>query len=397
MHTAYKRKIAAACALMMLFYGGLVTNGFAVYQPFIISENGFTNAQASLILTVRNLASFLAMLLAGVCYRKLGLKRGIILSGLCGGAGLILFALAGDSLPVNCLAGLLLGVPFGIGATIPMSILVERTFTEEKKRVLGLCAAMTGLSTLGIPSGITAVIERFGLKTAFMGEGILFLSVTVVVFWLLRELPAYAESAEAAPEGPSADTGLRPLTKKQAPLMGAVAVLCGAVGFVGCTNLSVLCTTEGISPQGAALAVSVFGITLTVSKALYGFVSEKLGTVRCNWLYGGILIAGLLLTTRIQRGTLWMLLSMAVYAIGLATATVGLTVWAGELAPAGQHSRLARLFQLGYMGGGLLFAYMPGVMADAFGSYVPAYLVLAGFALLFTLGIGYIYQRAREK
>lgn len=390
-----KIKTAVACSLMMLFFGGLSSNGFAVYQPYFISVCGFTNAQASLILTVRNLSSFLAMLFAGVFYRRLSLRNGITLAGACGGAGLLLFALARGSFFMNCLAGFIMGVCFGAGATIPMSLLAEATFTEGRKRVLGVAAAMTGLSTLGIPSLITAVIEARGLAAAFTGEGALYLVISAAVWLLLKDAPASGTAgSEPAPEQKQA-RALRPLGKKQIPLMACIAVCCGAVGFAGCTHLTVLCTGEGVSAQGAALAVSVFGITLTVSKALYGFAAERFGTQRCNLLYGAILTAGLLLMRFVGRGAGWMFLAMGVYAFGLASATVGLTVWASDLAPAGQHAKTARLFQLGYMGGSLLFTYMPGLLADLTGSYVPAFDVFALMTVLFTAGIAGIYRRNR--
>ena len=46
--------VCLGCTLMLLVCGGLCINVFSVTQPYILSQNGFTNTQTSMITTVRS-------------------------------------------------------------------------------------------------------------------------------------------------------------------------------------------------------------------------------------------------------------------------------------------------------------------------------------------------------
>ena len=74
-------------ALTMLSTVGLGVNVFAVYQPEIIALRHFTNAQGSLITTVRSLFILIALLTVNRVCARLGLRRSMTL-------GVVLIALS---------------------------------------------------------------------------------------------------------------------------------------------------------------------------------------------------------------------------------------------------------------------------------------------------------------
>ena len=55
--------------------------------------------------------------------------------------------------------------------------------------------------------------------------------------------------------------------------------------------------------------------------------------------------------------------------------SVSLSVWAGDLSAGPDYDRLVKWLSSAYMLGSLLTGPMPGMLADRFGSYVPAYLL----------------------
>ena len=60
----------------MLFIAmGMAANVFSVYQPYILAANGFTNAQGSLIVTIRCLLALVGMMTAEFLFSRLGLRR----------------------------------------------------------------------------------------------------------------------------------------------------------------------------------------------------------------------------------------------------------------------------------------------------------------------------------
>ena len=382
--------------LMMLFFAGLLSNGFSVYQPYIISENGFSNTLTSRIITVKNLASFAAMLLTGAYYKQLSLRTGIAAAGFIGAAGLLLFGLA-KSVPAYFAAAILTGTCYGLGSTIPMAILVKRWFVGRRKTVLGICSAMTGLSTIGFPSLLTHILTTGGLMPAFLLHALLTLLVSIACLLLLKDDPSEEgltpygiDEASAEPQ----KTGAGPGLTRSEWILAYVMLLClGGVGYTGVTHLAVLFSGEGVSPQIAALGISFSGIVLTCSKSVFGVLSERWGMRRVNALFGALLIIGTVLCWFVKQGTFMVFLAMLFYSPGLAVVSVGVTAWGGELSAPGEYDRTVSRFLTAYMGGGLLFTILPGILADRYdGSYVPAYMIFTLCAIFGILIIRRLYR-----
>ena len=81
MPKSLKRAIlsCAGCTLMLFVTCGLAFNVFSAAQPYILTQNGFTNTQTSLITTVRSAAYLLGTFAIGRYYRRLGYRAGCAL------------------------------------------------------------------------------------------------------------------------------------------------------------------------------------------------------------------------------------------------------------------------------------------------------------------------------
>ena len=394
----YGWAVCAGCALLLFCTSGLAINAFTIYQPYILTQNGFTNAQSSLIVTVRSLMSFGSMLLSGLYYRKLSLRTGMGLAGAMTAAGFFLFGGA-KSFAAYAIAAAVVGLGYGLGTMIPVSIAMERWFIEKRTVAVGLCSAVTGLSTLGIPSLLTWLIEKLGLGAAFRIEGAFIALLILVSFLLIRSRPAdmgmepYG-SWDGVEHG-GIDAHGRSISRRQWALLVPMLLCVGAFTSVGYSHITVLAKGEGFSSQTIALAVTVSGIALMASKFGYGLLEEKLTTYQTNWLFGAILTAGLILCCAIGGRTAMLFIAMIVYAMGLPLGTVGLTAWAGDLAAPEQYDETIRRFQVGYSAGGLVFSSLPGILADRFGgSYVPAYIFFTACAVFTVVVIQRLYRRA---
>jgi len=390
--------VCAGCALLLFCTSGLSINAFTVYQPYIMAQNGFTNAQSSAIITFRSLSSFLGMLLTGFYYKKLSLRTGM---GAAGGlllAGFVTYAFA-ESHFAYCLGSTLVGFGYGFGTMIPIAMVLGRWFAAKRTFALGICSAVTGFSTLGIPSLLTGLVEKYGLRHTFLLEsGCIALLVAAAVL-LIRSDPGELglQPYGAAPEEDAAPAASGPsvLTGKYWLLIVPMLLLLGAMTNVGYSHLSVLLSSQGFDGQLTALAITVSGITLTLGKYGYGWLSDRVGTYHSNRIFGAVLTLGMTLCCVMGSSPAVMLAAMVCYGAGLATTTVGLNAWAGDLSSPDQYNVNVRRFQLGYSGGTLLFSSLPGVLADRFGgSYVPAYLFFV-FCTLFVLGsVQWLYRDA---
>ena len=143
----YAWTVCIGCALLLFCTSGLAVNAFTIYQPFIMEQNGFSNTQTSSIVSFRTFAGLVGMLLSGVFYKKVSLRNGMGLAGIASAAGFALFGLA-KTYPVYCLAAAVTGIGYGLGAMIPIAIVIRSWFYESRNLAIGICSAATGLSTV---------------------------------------------------------------------------------------------------------------------------------------------------------------------------------------------------------------------------------------------------------
>lgn len=374
--------VCAGCALLLFCTSGLSINAFTIYQPYFISLKHFSNTQASALLTFRYTASLASMFVTVKYYKRLGMRRGMTLSGAIMVLSFVLYGIA-EKYWQYCAAAVLTGIGYGTGTMIPIAILLGRWFKEKKDTAIGICSSVTGISTLGIPSLIARSVETRGLRFTFCAEASV---IALLVFFcrcLLRNSP---EEMELTPYGSDPDrnesgrgmTGRaeRDLSKGRLAVMLLMLLFIGGVMSVSYSHLAVLITGEGQSEETAALAMSVSGFSLMLGKMAYGRLEDLWGTVKCNKVFAPVFLTGITLCCFIGRSSCLLYPAIVLYSFGMAYMAIGLSTWPAELStPAGQ-DRLIQLFQIGYAAGSLVFSPLPGILADRFGgSYVPSFIL----------------------
>lgn len=384
----YAWVICFACSLLIFCTSGLAVNAFSVYQPFIISENNFSNTQSSVIITVRNLFSLVSMLCVELYYKKLGMRNGMALAGALVSFSFLTFGLA-HTYTAYLFSSALIGTGYGLGTMIPVSVLIKRWFNEKQSTALGICSAVTGLSTLGIPTVIQSSVERFSLSRTFITEGV-FCLVLTAVFWLLirnspeekRLKPLGNKKSEAGTSGLCGK-----LQKSDIMLIVPMLLLIGAVMNVSYSHITVLMTGEGFSERVSALAISVSGISLMTGKICYGKLGDKIGLEKSNFVFAPVFVTGTLLCCFISKGYAVLFIAMVVYSFGMAYMSVGLSSWPLLFSDGADYGKTVKYFQIGYASGCLIFSSFPGIIADRFeGSYVPSFFIFTVLsAIVFVL------------
>lgn len=395
----YSVAVCVGCALLLFCTSGLSVNTFTIYQPYILKLNNFTNAQSSMIITVRNLFSFGALLAVRYYYKLFSKRYGMALAGLFIAAGFVLFGTAG-SFGAYCAAAAITGLGYGFGTMVPITMLLSEWFSAKRNTAIAACSAVTGLSTLGIPSVLAASVEKIGMKYTFFIEAAVIAVIILIAFLLIRDHPSdkglepYGEGTVSAKSG-VCETGL---TAGDMLLLIPALILIGAVMNVSYSHLTVHMTKEGFSSAVSAVAVAVSGIVLTVSKIIYGRLGDRFSSYACNYVFACLLIPGLLLFRFISKGTPLLFAATALYSSGLSFMAVGLSVWANELSSDKDRQRNIQLFQVLYSAGSLMFSPVPGIMADnSGGSYLPAFLMFLCFAVYVVFAVQFSYVRVRKR
>ncbi len=393
--------VCVGCALLIYCTAGLAVNAFTIYQPFILRENGFTNAQSSLLITVRSLAAFLSSMLAERVYRLLPLRAGMALAGLASALGFVVYGAAGNYAGY-CAAAALVGVGFGIGTMTPISVLLGRWFVKDRMLAVSICSAVTGLAVFGVPSLLTWLIQRLGLRTSFLLEGAAIALFSLVSFVLIRDDP---QRMGMSPYGEGGEERARQrahgnvsLDLRDRLFVAPFALAAGVVTSVGYGHLTVYMTSMSYNPGVIASAITVCGVALMLGKLLYGATAERIGNRRTHTAFGTILIAGMLLCCFAGKGLAVLYAAVAVYGLGLALTTVGLTTLAADWSTPDHYRATVEQLQTGYFAGALLFSPIPGVIADHNGgSYLPSFALFLGCSIYMLAAIRIVYRRKRRQ
>ena len=386
--------ICIGCTLLLFCNVGLTTSSFSVYQPYLIKIIGLSNTQASTVITIRTLCSMLAIPFVQKYIKLCGLRRSLILMTVLAALSFFGFGFA-NSFISCCIAAAMLGFCYGLGGTVSVSIAIKRSFTSHKTLALGICSAGTGLATIVWPPIATFFISHFSLRAALWFEALFLVAATFIALRLvspqINTRPAELNQSDInAPRSKN--------ERKRFILVLCAAFFIGAMGNTGWNHLSVLYSTEGADLRTVSRLISLVGLALTMGKVLFGEVADRIGGKRTAITFCSILIMGEILACFAGRLSIPIACaSMLFMGMGLPISTVGFSSMAADLSTPGHYPSSLSNFQLSYMVGSFLTGPLPGIIADRFGSYVPAYYALSVFALATLILISCAYSVGRKE
>lgn len=378
----YRWIICAGCTLMFFCTAGLGMTGFSVYQPYLISVGGLTNAQASLLTSVRSMFTFLTMFVSANILNKTDIRLGGTLSVFGITVSLLLFG-AADSFPVYMLAAAVAGICYAVGGMLAVSVMIHRWFEEHEGLAVGICSAGSGFSAvIGTPV-ITWMIETFSMKQAFFMEAGFVVILAALVFLMLRNRPKGEERPPqfvSKAEKENTRENLFKVGKREQIFVLAGALLMG-FSYAASSHISVLYRNAGYGVGQVSLLVSVMGAALFIGKCFYGEAADKIGSYRSGNLFFGMLVSGSALCCLAEnRNMVSAVAAVVLVCGGSVLLSVGLTIIAGAVAKQKYYAVVVRRIQIIYMLGSMVFGVVPGMIADHVGSYVPAYGLITVFA-----------------
>jgi len=382
MHSIHRAWLVCAGAMLMMFVStGLLVNTLTVYMPYLLAAYDMTNAQGSLINTIRCLASLVSMLFVERYYRKVGVRRGAVLAMALCAVSYFLYGLCRSFIQF-CMVAVIGGVAYSLGGIVAVTIVIDAWFVDRKGAAMGICTAGSGFAMVLLPPVLTNLLEHRGIPITFFAEAALMLVLTVVIGIALggdcpeqMDLEPYRAANGAAETG-----GERPkggtMSRGGLVVMLVAMAFIGSVGGPGYNHLTVLYTSFGYDSMTVAFGMSLIGGMLIVGKCVFGLITDRIGAYRTNYLFGGVLIVGFVvccMTVMCRTGLLFA--AQFCLGLGMSICTVGLPVWAGDLSDPERHSRTVQQFQTAYSAGALVFSPLPGVLADLTGSYLPSYIL----------------------
>lgn len=405
----YRFTICALSTVMVFVCVGLVSNAFSICLPFIIKVHGFSNTQISLLATMKSVTSLLAMFAADRYYGRLGLKKGIALAMLSASLSFFIYGISSTPL-LYCAASALSGISYAMGGMIPASLLIRQWFPLKPAAALGIAASGSGIGSVLGPVTLLFLIENFGLSSAFLAQALAVAAVTLPIVALIRENTPEHTGIETAgvedfPETEVSSGSSRDcihggtllhnrLSRREQLRILCGSFLIGVLGLTGFNYLSLLYTSAGHSAATVSFFLSLMGILLIAGKCSFGWIADRAGSFRTAALFCLFLCIGqLLYCFAPQSGRLLFGITFLFLGMGLALASVGLSIMASDFCQVGNYATVLKNYQLSYALGGLVSSAVPGMLADRTGSYLPSYILFFILSIALFLFIIPVYRR----
>jgi MFS family permease len=395
---------------LLLGYAPVFVYSFSVFIKSLAHDFHSSRTSISFAFTLANIMQSVGAPLIGRLVDRFGAHKVIVPSTVIFGLVLISFKYSSTSLWHLYAFFIVLGF-LGTGtAPVPYGIVVSRWFDKRRGLALGLMMVGVSSGAIVMPPIAQRLITLFGWRTAYAIIGFVVLAVSLpVVGIFLKDSP---EKMGLQPDGVlDLHTGSDERSEEQGVswsvarrgrtfwFMASAFFLVGA-SVHGCViHLVPMLTDHGISVERAALASSLLGVAVLISRVLSGYLLDRFfGPYLAILLFSGVAV-GISLLWAGAGGSLTL----------LAAFLVGLGMGAEADIIAYLTSRYFGLRSFGEIYGYLFAAFtlagalgpvLMGVGFDHLGSYRAPLLfflaaTLVAMALLTRLG-AYVYRAGSQ-
>ncbi|AEJ00833.1 major facilitator superfamily MFS_1 [Nitrosomonas sp. Is79A3] len=365
---------------------------FSVFRKPLEALWGISSSQSGYPFMVFLAVFAIAMPFAGNLVARWGPKKTATFGGLLVGTGWIAASFSPDITVLTILYGVIAGSGVGIVYGCPIAV-VAKWFPQKSGLAIGFTVMGFGVSALVIAPLMKTMIDHpdIGILYTFLYSGIAFL----VVIILLAQLLSFPPTGWAPPgvKTTSAVTDLMPSLNlsRQEMLKTRSFYALWATYTIGC--LAGLMAIGIASPVGtevakldgatAALAVSLFAVFNGLGRPLFGAITDKLGPRHTIIISFAMILGVSLLVTFFGQGhamlylfafcVLWLCLGGW---LAIAPTTTG--IFFGKL----HYAQNYGLVFTAYGAGAILGTLLSGNIKDITGSYLGAFPIVAGLAIL---------------
>ena len=345
---------------------------FGVFLTPLTHEFGWSRAAVSL-------AAALNLVLYGIAQPFFGrmidaygpravIATGIVLMSL----GNLLMSVAAELWQLYLFYGFLTGAGFTASAILPVSVLVLRWVEHRRGLTLGIVATGASLGQALFYQLAATLTDHVGWRLAYVLFGGLLLALLPVCLWLIVDWPADGRraSTSAAPRG-------RPwplLSQSTFVQIAGAYLACGFTDFMITTHLAALATDRGLGAAVGARALSLLAVANIAGLLMGGRLADRIGNRQTLVaVYALRAVAMTLLLLVHDRAGIYLFAALfgatffttAPLTSGLITEVYGLTMTGTIYGAVNAAHHLA----------GAVGSYTAGVIFDAYGSYVPIFIV----------------------
>ncbi len=365
---------------------------FSIFRKPLETLWGITSSQSGYPFMVFLVIFAIAMPLAGSLMARWGPKNTAMLGGLLVGGGWIAASFSPNITILTLLYGVIGGAGVGIVYGCPIAV-VAKWFPQKSGLAIGLTVMGFGVSALAIAPLMKAMIDNpdIGILNTFLYLGIAFLAVIMLLAQLLSFPPTGWAPAEtktaiaATPSMPTLNLSRQEMLKTRnfyalwtTYTIGCLAGLM-AIGIASPVGTEV----AKLDATMAALAVSLFAVFNGLGRPLFGAITDKLGPKHTAMVSFAMILSVSLLVSFFGQGNalmyffafcvLWMCLGG-----WLAIAPTSTGIFFGKK----HYAQNYGVVFTAYGAGAILGTLISGNIKDITGSYLGAFPIVAGLAIL---------------
>ena len=279
--------VVAGSFLILTFGFGSVYSFGTFFAPLQESFDA-SRASVSVAFSVAILTLFVIGPVTGTLADRLG-PRALVSGGTAlVGCGLIIASFARELWQVQAAFAVCVGIGVGMGY-VPAAGAVQKWFDRRRGLASGIAIAGIGVGTLVVPPIGAVLIAEMEWRPAFLAIG---LAVVVAggAAGLLVTSPAASPRGDAATAPRVWDIGLVDAVRSRPFILMFAGFLLSSLGmYTPIAHLVPYAEDRGISPQSAALLLSMLGIGSAVGRFAIGAAADRIG----RWRGLGLSFAGL--------------------------------------------------------------------------------------------------------
>jgi MFS transporter, OFA family, oxalate/formate antiporter len=302
--------IALAGVLLQMALGAVYA--WSVFRIPLAKQFHWTISQVTLTFTIAIFVLGFASFFGGLWLKKVGPRVVAMTGGVCYGVGVFLASFSSNGLWWLYLTyGVIGGLGLGLGYIVPVAVMLN-WFPDKRGLMTGVAVGGFGAGALVTAPIAAHLIQVVGVLRTFAYLGIVYLIVTVVAGYFMRNPPQ-----GWAPEGWAPKPKL---ASQRAANNFTLAEALKTWQWWALWMLLFLNTSAGISviSQEAPLFQELAGVTAVVAGGMVGGVSIGNGVGRVFWAWVSDLItrkATFLVVFLLQVGLFWLLPSLRSVAI----------------------------------------------------------------------------------
>lgn len=261
---------------------------WSVFNKALVSEWGWSAADASSPYAIATITFSICLLVAGVLQDRMGPRNILILGATLTGLGMIASSFAESVMMLNITFGMITGAGIGFGYACLSPSAMKWFHPSKKGMVNGLIAAGFGLAAVYLAPLTSSLIGSMGISSAFMVLGVGVLIIAVPLAATINNPPAGYQ-----PEAPKVKAGQAPLQVKKATDISWKAMLktpqfyslwvmyafAAAAGLMIIGNITNIASVQANLPNAVYLA-SLLAIFNSGGRIAAGILSDKIGGVR---------------------------------------------------------------------------------------------------------------------